>query len=1126
MAWQSLENNYTIAAKDMSQQINSIISTDILSVPPDAPLKDCIALMKKQRSSCLLITEQGKPLGIYTERDIVRSLYNQIDPAHTPIQDVMTQPVITAPSNITLFEAYYLLSSNKIRHLLIVDNHGKSKGILTQTNIITYLRKGYFFGAKTIDTILTRNLLTFKQDDSLLEIISAMVQRSLSCVVIAEKKSPIGIFTERDAINLLLENNKLETLKISEVMSQPVKTVSPNELTHDVTELMRKLNIRRLVAVDNNNRIKGLIEQKNIIQDLEQRHIESLQKLIQHNEQQLSETKTALEQKRIYLDSILSSSVETAIAATDIHLRIAYFNPRAEKLFGRKAKDVIGRTVMEIHQEEGVAPHRLANGIKKIDEKGEHCFEFTAASAEGNRLLEGRATKILDSGKNTVGYTFISRDITEQRGVEQAIHTLMETTAGTVGEPFFEIVVRRLCVWLDVDCALVGFLDGQHRVTTIAMQLDGKPASNFTYSLKDTPCDKIKCCNFSFHPKNITQLFPNDKDLAKLKAESYVGVALKDKNSNVIGILCAISRRELTLPRNAEEVLNIIAARAAAELERKLSEEDLMLASHVYEHTIEGIMVTDIKGQILSVNPAFTSITGYSAEEAIGNTPRLLKSNKHDQQFYKQMWHSLITHGSWKGEIWNRRKSGEIYPERLTISTIKDPNGKAHRYTAIFYDITDIKESEDKIRHRAFHDPLTELPNRLLFQDRLLQAIAHAKRSGSQLAIMFMDVDYFKNLNDSLGHHMGDIFLHRLATQLTDIIRTEDTVSRVGGDEFTILLTQISSEADAASIANKILTLFKSPFELGGHNIHLGASIGIALYPNDGGDTEVLIRNADTAMYHAKERGRNNYQFFTTEMETRVRERVILEADLRKGLDRDEFRLYYQPIYDLHAETLVGFEALIRWQHPDSGFMTPAKFIPIAEERGLIIPIGEWVLKRACQQLDHWNKQTDKTLTLSINISPHQFTKRNFIHIVNNILDKSGFRPNQLIFEITETAMMDNVGYTIQTLKQLQTMGVQIAMDDFGTGYSSLTYLKQLPIDILKLDYAFMQDVMHDPDSAEIAASIIHLAKKLRLNVIAEGIESAEQLGFLKRHQCEKGQGYLFSKPLPQDKAEALLTTP
>ena len=1107
----------------MTQSISSSISTDFLSVPPDTPLKNCITLMKNECCSYLVITEQMTPLGIYTERDIVKSLYNNVDPTRTLIKEVMTQPIITANSNITLFDAYYLLSSNNIRHLLITDSHGKAKGVLTQTNIITYLRRDYFFGAKTIKTVLTRDLLTFKRDDSLLDVISTMVNHSLSCIVITKKKRPIGIFTERDAVNLLLEKANLETLKIYEVMSHPVQTISPNELTHDVIELMRRLNIRRVVAVNKNNHIKGLVEQKNILQDLEHRHIKSLQKLIQNNEEQLNEAKEALQQKTAYLDGILSSSVDSAIAATDTNLHITYFNPRAEKLFGHKAEDIVGRTVMEVHQEKGVAPHRLENAIKKIDSHGEHCFSFTVPTEDGDKLLEGRATKILDGENNTVGYTFISRDITTQKQAEQAIHTLMETTAGTVGSQFFETIVHRLGIWLDVDCALIGFLDEQQRVTTISMQIDGKSVPNITYNLEDTPCDKVTCSGYCFHPKNITQLFPNDKDLTELKAESYIGTPLKNKDDHVIGILCAISRKELILPRNAKEVLNIIAARASVELERKLSEEKLMLASHVYEHTIEGIIVTDAKGQILSVNPAFTTITGYSAEEAIGNTPRLIKSNKHDPPFYKQMWKSIITQGSWKGEIWNRRKSGEIYPERLTISAIKDSDGNTTRYAAVFYDITDIKESEDKIRHRAFHDPLTELPNRLLFQDRLRQAIAHAKRSRDQLAVMFMDVDHFKNLNDSLGHHMGDIFLHQLSTQLTQIIRTEDTVSRMGGDEFTILLTQISSEADAASIASKILTLFKTPFSLGGHNIHLGASIGIALYPNDGKNTDTLIRNADTAMYHAKDRGRNNYQFFTAEMENRVRERVILEADLRKGLDREEFRLYYQPIYDLKTETIIGFEALIRWQHPDSGFMSPAKFIPIAEERGLIISIGEWVLKRACQQLEHWSKQLNKPLYMSINISAHQFTKKEFMRTVDKILSNSKFRPDQLIFEITETAMMDNVGYTIQVLKQLQKMGIQIAMDDFGTGYSSFTYLKQLPINILKLDHTFMRDVMHDTDSAEIAASIINLAKKLRLTVIAEGIETAEQLKFLKKHQCAKGQGYLFSKPVPQDKAEALL---
>ncbi len=368
--------------------------------------------------------------------------------------------------------------------------------------------------------------------------------------------------------------------------------------------------------------------------------------------------KGLIEQKKsLYLDSILSSSINIAIVATDIHFRITYFNPKAEKLFRCKAEDVIGRTVMEIHEDRGIKPQRLEDAIEKVAKEGEHCFSFTALSNEGEKLLEARIAEILDREKNAIGYTFISRDVTEQRQVEQAIHTLMETTAGAIGDKFFETIVHRLSVWLDLDFALVGLLEKPDRVTTIAMQIDGKSAANTHYNLKDTPCDKAICSGFCFYPENLTQLFPKNKMLAELQAEGYVGIPLKNRDNHTIGIICGISRKALTLPRNAKEVLNIIAARAGAELERKLSEEKLMLASHVYEHTIEGIMVTDVKGHILSVNPAFTAITGYSAQEAIGNTPRLLKSNKHGRSFYKQMWKSIITQGSWKGEIWNRRKS-------------------------------------------------------------------------------------------------------------------------------------------------------------------------------------------------------------------------------------------------------------------------------------------------------------------------------------------------------------------------------------------------------------------------------------------------------------------------------------
>jgi diguanylate cyclase (GGDEF)-like protein/PAS domain S-box-containing protein len=559
------------------------------------------------------------------------------------------------------------------------------------------------------------------------------------------------------------------------------------------------------------------------------------------------------------------------------------------------------------------------------------------------------------------------------------------------------------------------------------------------------------------------------------------------------------------------------------EQQLSISNHHLKLAQKVFDTTAEGILVTDDRNRIESVNPAFTRITGYEAAEVLGAKPSILKSGQHDPHFYREMWAALELSGAWQGEIWNRRKNGEVFPEWLSISTVRDPEGRITNYVAIFTDITARKEAEDRVRHLAYHDALTGLPNRSLFLEHLDHALHHAHRQGSRVALMFLDLDRFKLINDTLGHAMGDKLLVETARRLSGCVREGDTVSRLGGDEFTVILEDLRSATDAAAIARKIIDTLSQPMVLDGHELFSTPSIGISLYPNDSTQAETLLKQADAAMYRAKERGRHNYQFYTPDMNARAFERLALENKLRRALEREELVLHYQPRVDILSRKVTGMEALVRWNHPDFGLIPPADFIPIAEESGLIVPIGEWVLHTACAQNKRWQEQGFPKLCMAVNISARQFKHAKLVESVRRALDETGLDPACLELEITESIAMEHADESVKKLRELKTMGVRLSMDDFGTGHSSLSYLKQFPIDSLKIDKSFIQDTSQGSKDAAIAVAISAMAEQLHLKVITEGVETQEQLSFLVGNQSGEVQGFYFSHPLPAEEFASLL---
>ena len=562
-------------------------------------------------------------------------------------------------------------------------------------------------------------------------------------------------------------------------------------------------------------------------------------------------------------------------------------------------------------------------------------------------------------------------------------------------------------------------------------------------------------------------------------------------------------------------------ARAHA-LQQPLKEnrERLRQAAAVFDCTREGVLVTDTQGLIVHVNRAFMEITGYQCEDVMGQRPSLFKSGRHSAHFYQQMFQALESTGEWSGEIWNRRKSGEVYPQWQTIRVIHDDQGQVSHYVAVFSDISAMKNSEHELAHLAHHDPLTDLPNRLLFTDRAEQALASAQVHKRGCALLLMDLDHFKIINDSLGHNVGDQLLKLVAERLSGLFGPGVTLARLGGDEFAVLAESCPQVVQAAALAQRMLNAMKDPFIFDGNQLFISASIGISLFPSDALSAEQLLRNADSALFKAKSAGREGYALYTEELTAHAQHRVEIAGELRRALDQHELRVYYQPVHDLHDSRLVGVEALVRWQHPERGLVPPGEFIPIAERTGLIADIDAWVMDQACRQMCQWLADGAPLSFIAINVSSRLFARRELYEQVAQVLHTTGLDPAFLELEVTESAVMDDPEVALEQLHRLRELGLRLAIDDFGTGYSSLLRLKRLPVQKLKIDQGFVAGLPWDEDDAAIVRVVIALAKSMGMQVHAEGIEQVEQARFLLDQECDMGQGYWFGRPMPADEID------
>ena len=602
-------------------------------------------------------------------------------------------------------------------------------------------------------------------------------------------------------------------------------------------------------------------------------------------------------------------------------------------------------------------------------------------------------------------------------------------------------------------------------------------------------------------------------------------------NGHALGVFAFYWKQPFAPDAADMELMHEAAQLAALAIERKSTENELQIAASVHGAISEAIVVTDANDRIIAVNPAFTLVTGYGANEAIGQSPRLLKSGRHDHAFYLEMWQALETTGRWQGEIWNRRKNGEEYPEWLSINTIYDGNDKVLRRIAMFSDITEKKRNEETIWRQANFDALTDLPNRRLFRDRLEHEIMKAQRNGAYVALLFIDLDRFKEVNDTLGHHTGDLLLIEAAQRISNSVRATDTVARLGGDEFTIIMSDLVDTNRVGEVAQAMLMALAAPFKLGKDDVYISGSIGITIFPSDADNIDSLLKNADQAMYAAKEQGRNRFSYFTASMQASAQSRLQLSNDLRGAIAAGQFEVYLQPIVELASGRIFKAEALLRWHHPEHGMIGPSLFIPIAEETGMISEIGDWVFKESARLAKEWHNAAISSnadgniVQISVNKSPRQFftgnTHRTWIQHLTDI----GLPTTCIVIEITEGLLLDDRPEVAEKLLEFRNAGFGVSLDDFGTGYSAMAYLKKFPIDYLKIDQSFVRDMATDHGDQAIVEAIIVMAHKLGLKVIAEGVETEAQRAMLVAAGCDYGQGYLFARPMCAADMRALTAT-
>ena len=1048
-------------------------------VDENVSLQDVVDKMHKNSLRYMVIlSPMGFPLGILTERDIL-FLYNEnIDFKATNAYSKSTKGLVKAHSNRELEYALNFMVDHNIRRVVVIDERDKFLGVVEQEEIIfEFEAKNTRCDFKIFEMLLNESqALGVDRTTSLKETLQIMKEKNFGSILVTHGGESIGIITETDILELA-KNNIDKQKSVEHFMHSPVYKVSIKSSMQDCIALMRIKKIRRIIVEEVNEfgvKVDYIVTSKDILNNL------------QGNYSKFLETK--LKSQRTTFENMADLVIE-AYDFGDSQV-ISWANKSAKDKLHVNIDDSIKTVLPLCVVDEFLKEFRLDKNYYK--ERVEIADRLYRVSASSVNMFGTRVIKILLS------------DFTELYLVNRKLNEQVSVMSDSMSEQ--ESMQNEIL--------------NQHSIGIGYISISGEILFANEYIL-----DLLGYTQDEFFGKNIVDItYEEDKDLTlvnkKLSSSSQINAEKRylHKDGHPVWVHVSLSTSE-----GKDGKPQYIIGFVKDIRERKENEKRLKLASEVFDNTNEGIIIADRKLKIQAVNGAFCDISGYSKEEVISNSSLFLRSSNHDEHFYRKMWITIKKYGYWKGEMWSVRKNGERFPQWLNISTIKDERNNIVNYIGVFSDISTIKQSEAELEFLAHHDPLTKLPNRLLLTSRLSQAMKRAKRENSKIAVLFLDLDRFKEINDTFGHSYGDEILTTVTTRFKIAMREKDTIARIGGDEFIMLIEEMDHVSDVDQVLAKILNIFEDEIVVFQHSFKLSASIGVAIYPDDGLLIEDLIKNADAAMYQAKEAGRNTYRFYTQEMTKKLFSKMNMKREIDKGLKNREFVLHYQPQVSIDSNLVLGAEALVRWNHPKKGLMYPDRFIEVAESTKQILDIGKLVLEMACRDAKKWIDSGIFSGKISVNVSAVQIKQDDFYEVVTNILKESGLSGHFLELELTESYMMENPKDSIVLFKKLKNHGITLSIDDFGTGYSSLSYLKKLPVDKLKIDRSFIMDIPNEKEDMAITSTIIAMAKSLGLGVIAEGIETKEQHKFLKDQGCYEAQGFFYSKPIDLEKFENFL---
>ncbi len=950
----------------------------------------------------------------------------------------------------------------------------------------------------SLSEILTPAVVTVAPDAIIADVMAMMSQLSISCVVaVDDEQHPLGVFTERDAVGLLADRRDAGQVQMAQIMSAPPLCAESDMDFRAAYRMLLEHKFRHLVVVDPNNQVLGIITEGDLLRYLDVGD--------------LSEFKTV---GKIMSCKVVTADVDDtladAVASMHLHHYSCVVITRDASPVGILTERDAVRLAPVIADAASVALNSYIQGVL-ITATPEMTLPDAIALMRGHKI---RHLVIAEQGRLLGIITRHDLVKTLQGSYVNFLHETIQMQRSELFQLGQQRTLFKLhAAALEASANAIVITDKESLI-----QWANPAYSKLTgYALEDA---------IGKQPKELVKSGLQDPAFYEvlwqtiLSGNVWQGEVVNKRKDGTLFL------QEMTItPVRTDEgdITHFIAIKQDISERRKI-EERLREAAAVMENTHDGVVITDTTPRILAVNEAYTTITGYSADDVIGKNPNIISSGRADKAFYEVMWAQVLKDGYWQGEVWNRRKSGECYPQLLTISTIYDDEQQPARYVGVFADISQLKENQAKLEFMAHHDPLTRLPNRSLAESRLEHEIEQAHRHAYQIAVLFIDLDRFKAVNDSFGHLVGDELLCAVSERLGVRVREGDTLGRLGGDEFILLASPLVDAQDAAVIARDVINALSEPFTLAGNlEIFIGGSIGISLFPQDGVTVLELMRNADAAMYLAKKNGRNQFSFYTKELNAGACAQLSMENDLRRALSQNELILHYQPKVDLQSGKICGMEALIRWHRGGQEWVSPAVFIPLAEKSGLIIAIGSWVIEQACWQMRNWLDEGFSSMAVSINVSARQFRSGNLVKLVAQALNKYSIDAACLELELTESMLMLEPDQAVLTMQQLKQIGVKISLDDFGTGYSSFSYLSRFPIDTLKIDQSFVRDVTTESNAAEIASAIIALAHRMNLRVIAEGVETEAQLAYLLEKDSDEIQGFHFSKALSPDDISELL---